>query len=435
GGMAYSTSPTRTTGRSRSWTRRRGRRSRGSGQTRVKSVGSLGPAGPAHGSVPAGAPGSCGNRAGSPPWRDGCTSRIRIITGSWWPGRVPIRSRNWRSEGCNGVSATPVEAGRDGRGRAQAGLHCVRREVRSIDERGGGPMSTKSLPWGLVVGFALFQGLSVEMWAQGAPTLRVAHDQSKREIILELGPFDFPANAPHEAVRQPDAQTVQLPVGGWIHGFRVELVDVHGRPVSQQVLHHVNVISPDERELFSQIMLRVAAAGQETGPVVLPRMVGYRIREGQRVLVTAAFHNPTPSTYRDVVLRVRLPYTPADAWLRPVTGFPLYMDVMPPASVHAYDLPPGRSVKSWEGSPAVPGRILGLGGHLHKYGVVLRLEDVTEGKILWEAEPILDAEGEVIGMPMKKFLWTLGIPIRPDHVYRLTAIYENPTGETIPDGA
>jgi len=296
-------------------------------------------------------------------------------------------------------------------------------------------MSTKSLPWGLVVGFALFQGLSVEMWAQGAPTLRVAHDQSKREIILELGPFDFPANAPHEAVRQPDAQTVQLPVGGWIHGFRVELVDGHGRPVSQQVLHHVNVISPDERELFSQIMLRVAAAGQETGPVVLPRMVGYRIREGQRVLVTAAFHNPTPSTYRDVVLRVRLPYTPADAWLRPVTGFPLYMDVMPPASVHAYDLPPGRSVKSWEGSPAVPGRILGLGGHLHKYGVVLRLEDVTEGKILWEAEPILDAEGEVIGMPMKKFLWTLGIPIRPDHVYRLTAIYENPTGETIPDGA
>ncbi|HEX7118133.1 MAG TPA: hypothetical protein VF212_05060 [Longimicrobiales bacterium] len=271
--------------------------------------------------------------------------------------------------------------------------------------------------------------------ASKAPRLRVAVDEERRELVLELGPLELPAHATHHEVRQPAAQTGTIPVDGWIHGYRVEIVDGEGRPVPQAVLHHVNVISPDQRELFSQIMLRIAAAGQETAPAELPRLIGYRVREGQRLLVTAAFHNPTPGAYHGAVLRVRMPYTPADAWLRPVSGYPFYMDVMPPASVHSYDLPPGRSSRSWEASPAVPGRILGVGGHLHKYGVALRLEDVTAGELIWEARPIVDEDGDVIGIPVQRFFRTLGVPVRPDHVYRLTAIYDNPTGDTIPDGA
>ncbi len=271
--------------------------------------------------------------------------------------------------------------------------------------------------------------------AQESPVLQIYDDRGARELVIELGPIELPAHASHHEVRQPEAQRVQIPVGGWLHGFRVEIVDANGAPVPQSVLHHVNVISPEQRELFSPIMLRVAAAGQETAPAVLPRLVGYRIREGQQLLVTAAFHNPLSMTYRGATLRVRMPYTPEDTWLRPISGFPFYMDVMPPASVHSYDLPPGRSSKSWEARPAVAGRILGVGGHLHKYGVALRLEDVTAGEVLWEAYPILDDGGEVVGMPVKRFFWRLGIAVRPDHVYRLTAIYDNPTGQTIPDGA
>jgi hypothetical protein len=63
------------------------------------------------------------------------------------------------------------------------------------------------------------------------------------------------------------------------------------------------------------------------------------------------------------------------------------------------------------------------------------LEDLTAGKVIWKAEPILDEAGELVGMPIKKFFWRLGVPLRTDHTYRLTAIYDNPTGETIPDGA
>jgi hypothetical protein len=79
----------------------------------------------------------------------------------------------------------------------------------------------------------------------------------------------------------------------------------------------------------------------------------------------------------------------------------------------------------------VPVRILGLSGHLHKYGVGLRFEDRTTGDVLWEAKPIVDSTGEIVGMPVTKFVWTLGKLIVPDHVYRLTATYENPTGHVI----
>ena len=240
-------------------------------------------------------------------------------------------------------------------------------------------------------------GSSPENGLAAAPKLEVVYDAEAREMVLEIGPLDMPANASHHDVVQPEAQVGTLPVAGWIHGFRVELVDAEGREVPRPVLHHVNVISPDERELFSQIMLRIAAAGQETGAVELPRLLGYPVREGHRLLVTAMFHNPTPQAYRGVKLRVRMDFTPVGTWLRPIPVYPLYMDVMPPAGIHAYDLPPGRSEKSWEGSPAIPGRLLGVGGHLHKYGVALRLEDVTTGELLWEATPILDEEGEVSG--------------------------------------
>lgn len=241
--------------------------------------------------------------------------------------------------------------------------------------------------------------------------------------------------ASHHDLEQPPALTGEIPVDGWIHGYEIEIVDGSGREVPQQVLHHVNLISPDHRELFSPIMRRIGAAGQETEPVRLPRLAGYPIQQGETLMIASMLHNPTESAYDDAYVRIRMPYTPAEARIRPVEVFPFYMDVMPPASVHAYDLPPGRSEMSWEGQPAVSGRILGVGGHLHEHGVALRLEDVTRGKVIWEAEPVVDEDGRIIAMPTKRFLWRLGLPFRSDRTYRLTAVYENPTGETIARGA
>lgn len=288
--------------------------------------------------------------------------------------------------------------------------------------------------------FRLFVLLAVSpavgrLAAQDRPNLRVEHDDDAGEIVVELGPLELPAGASHHDIEQPPALTGEIPVDGWIHGYEVEIVSGDGREVPQQILHHVNLISPDHRELFSPIMRRIGAAGQETGPVRLPRLAGYPIRQGEALMVATMLHNPTEHRYEEAYLRIRMPYTSADARIPPVDVFPFYMDVMPPASVHAYDLPPGRSEMSWEGRPAVSGRILGVGGHLHEYGVALRLEDVTRGKVIWEAEPVVDEDGQIVAMPTKGFLWRLGVPLHSDRTYRLTAVYDNPTGETIKHGA
>jgi hypothetical protein len=151
-------------------------------------------------------------------------------------------------------------------------------------------------------------------------------------------------------------------------------------------------------------------------------------------MVTAMLHNPSDRAYSGVRIRVRMPVSERGGIVDPLRVYPFYLDVMPPASVHRFDLPPGRFEKSWEGKPAVDGRIMAMGGHLHEYATELRLEDVTDGRVLWRTEPILDEEGSVAGMAQDRFIWRLGLPIRADHTYRLVAVYQNPTGETIPDG-
>jgi hypothetical protein len=271
--------------------------------------------------------------------------------------------------------------------------------------------------------------------AQDVAKLHITNDRERRELLLQLGPVDLPAHMSHHGATEPPAQAVALPIDGWLHGFDVDLVDGRGRAVPQRVLHHVNLIAPEKRELFSQIMLRIGALGPETTPVKLPRLLGLRVHPGDSLLVTAMLHNPDAREYQGVRLRIHLPYTPSDAWPSPISIYPLYMDVMPPAGVHAYDLPPGRSQKSWEGRPAVGGRLLGVGGHLHQYGIELRFEDVTTGDIIWRAKPRVDSAGNVVAMPTKQFFWRLGIRLHPDHIYRLTAMYNNPTGRAIPDGA
>ena len=274
--------------------------------------------------------------------------------------------------------------------------------------------------------------------AQQAARLRIAEHREGRELVLTYGPTDVSEHAAHgvnTGAGNMPALAVAMPMDGWLRGYTAEIIDAQGRRLPQAMLHHLNLISPQKRELFSQIMLRLGAMGSETDPVMLPRFMGYRVRRGDSLLVAAMVHSPDGRSYRGVSMRIRLFYQPARP-LHPVFSiYPFYLDVMPPAGVHAYDLPAGRSEQYWQGRPAVAGRILAMGGHLHRYAIELKLTDVTTGRVLWRARPRFNAAGDVESMPNGFFLLRRGLPIRPDHVYRLTAVYENPTGRAIPEGA
>jgi hypothetical protein len=267
------------------------------------------------------------------------------------------------------------------------------------------------------------------------PVLRLKHDASSSELVFTIGPLDLPTGEHHAHAAQPRTQAVAIPIHAYLHGFTTEIVDAEGHRLPDVLLHHVNIMAPQRRELFSQIMQRVGAAGAETGAVMLPRVLGYRVHAGDSLVVTAMFHNPTSTPYSGAELRIRMKYSKEDSMLPRLAIEPFYVDVMPPAGVHAFELPAGKSSRSWEGRPAVGGRILGLGGHMHKYGTALRFEDVTAGKIVWEAKPEIDEQGNVRAVPRKFFFWRLGVKMDPAHTYRLTVEYDNPTGQAIENGA
>jgi len=117
------------------------------------------------------------------------------------------------------------------------------------------------------------------------------------------------------------------------------------------------------------------------------------------------------------------------------------MDVMfplghRPGGSKAFDLPPGRTEHSFDASPAVAGTIVGLGGHIHDYGVGLALTDITAGRTLWHGTPLRDSAGHVLSMPVSTFFnWhRLGLHVEPTHCYRVTVTYDNPTGRLIRNG-
>jgi len=289
--------------------------------------------------------------------------------------------------------------------------------------------------WGIAVAqeAAHHEAQASEPTAAAADWVDVTVDADAHELVFTVGPIDLPANTGHHMVKNPPLVTAEIPIDAYLYGFEVEMVDGDGKPMTQRVLHHVNLIDPDRRELFSPVALRLFAAGGETQPASMPKVLGIPVRQGGRLLISAMFHNPTDRSYPGARLRVILKYRD-EGWVFPVEVYPVYIDVMGHTGKKDFDLPPGRSQMAWEGSPAVAGRLIAAGGHLHDHAVKLQFEDVTDGKLLWETPPEVDEQGRTVGVPVGKFWWKGGIKLSPDHSYRLTVVYENPTGDTIPDG-
>src|SRR3989442_6368576 len=51
---------------------------------------------------------------------------------------------------------------------------------------------------------------------------------------------DLPAHTSHHELAQPPIATLELPVDGYIHGFRVEVVDSADRELPDELIHHLD---------------------------------------------------------------------------------------------------------------------------------------------------------------------------------------------------
>jgi hypothetical protein len=292
-----------------------------------------------------------------------------------------------------------------------------------------------------LLGGALIVALAAATSACGpeAPAVTVDSDESLTLInhpgegALEfvIGPVDLPADGPH--IRLP-MQWAKLPFDAFMHGFEWEIRNGDGEVLPPDLLHHVNLIDPDNRELFTPISRRVLAAGRENQRESIPGVIGFPLDEGGRMLIATMFGNPLGEDFGDVYLHFKLLYSRADEGLvKPMTVYPFYLDVMGFDGVKDFEVPPGHSEMSYTARPGVDARILGIGGHVHDYATELRLEDATSGEILWRAEPIYNEEGRMVGVPSSKFILQLGKKIYKDREYRIVVEYENPLDVPAPD--
>ena len=278
------------------------------------------------------------------------------------------------------------------------------------------------------------------------PPVQVIVDSSRREVTLISGPWTLPNMPPMDdhammegAAGSHDSpvQHFAWPVDGWFRGFRYEIVDANGTVLDRRLMHHMIVVNFDRRQLLYPAVERIAGAGSETDDASVPKTIGVPLSRGTDLGFYIMWHNESGSDLEGVYLKYSMLWTPTNQNPRPITSLPIYMDVnLTVGGSNTFDVPPGRSEKAYEFTLPVGGRLLGVGGHLHDYGSLVKLIDAESGKELTRVTAKRDSSGKVIGVSRKLFgVSGEGLKLKANHRYRVVGVYDNPTGELRPKAA
>ncbi|TFG46758.1 MAG: hypothetical protein E4H41_01255 [Gemmatimonadales bacterium] len=276
------------------------------------------------------------------------------------------------------------------------------------------------------------------------PTIRVTVDSSRKEVVVTAGPFTIahmPANMDHGKMHGMAGTTTPLlrfewPMEAWFRGFDIEVTDAKGGALGSQLVHHLNIMNFDRRQLLYPAVERMVAAGSETGNVSIPKTIGMPMEPGYRLAMYAAWNNLGDADIEGAWLTVRLAWSPKNLAPRPRTILPIYMDVNYNRVTDSYDLPAGRSSKSYEFTMPLTGRVLAIGGHVHDYAEFVSLEEVESGKTIIMLKVKTDPSGLLLNMPRKYYgVRGDGLKLTRGRKYRVRADYNNITGKMIPSGA
>ena len=292
------------------------------------------------------------------------------------------------------------------------------------------------------------------------PELRLVMDERAREVVVDMGPFDVPdmgladpdgagAHGGHATADGTPATHGQAgplmrfewPVEGWLRGFQVRVTDGEGKELPRHILHHVIGVNFDRRQLAYPALERFFGIGTETEDVELPPWIGVPMERGQQLAFYASLHNDTGVDLPQVYVRVAMDYTPRTAGEEITEVLPVYFDTDNRVGEdNMWDVPPGRSEKSWEFTVPVSGGLLGVTGHLHDYGDHVRLEDAETGQVLVRLDGHRDETGRLESVETRIFRKWLGLrssPLRLEagRLYRVVGVYESPLEETVVDGA
>ena len=265
--------------------------------------------------------------------------------------------------------------------------------------------------------------------------LSTRNDASAHVLTVRLGPMNLPAHSDHMAIAQPADVHFAIPFDGWVLAYHPGLSDQAGNSLPGTLLHHVAFWNTKRADfLCPNFQEHIFGAGSEMADWQAVPGFGYRVHPGDRIRVSSMFNNPTATDYPQTYLEVKLDYEPAGS-VQVKNVYPAWFDVQECRQMSDYDLQAGNNVTSGSLKLSYPGRLLGVGGHMHNFGRELRFENVTRKEEIAKLEAKSDDQGHLLSIPIVLFLDRGGYHLNKGDEVRVTAAYENSSGHDLPKGA
>jgi hypothetical protein len=265
-------------------------------------------------------------------------------------------------------------------------------------------------------------------------------DSARHLVVISLGPFAVQPAPPvmsHMAMHMEGGDSlvkrIYWPMTTLLQGLRMEILDASGNPLPRRLIHHLNLVNFDRRQLVYPLAERMMGFGQETEDVSVPRSIGLPITAGNRVGVFVMWDNETGQTLHDVSVRLTFSWAAGNLQPRPISVMPFIIDAnLVVAGHNVFDVPPGGCTRHYDFRFPVDGHLVAVSGHLHDHGVWVRLVDRTTGRVIVTVNARSDSTGHVTGMSRELLaLRGQGPHLKADHEYRLETHYENPSADTL----
>lgn len=296
---------------------------------------------------------------------------------------------------------------------------------------------------GFLLSLLLFQSSATPVRAEGphdhrvgsaaeATSLKVEDDPGARVLTVRLGPISIQPRSEHLML---PPQQFTIPFTGWITGFSTRLLDEAGKPLDGSLLHHLdffnparsNFLCPGSHEL-------IFAAGSELQDWVAPAGIGYPAVKGHPIRVKTMVHNPSETPVPRAYLVVRVNYRLREDRPGLTSIYPAWFFVGHCGDT-LYDLQPGKNTFSSQFTIAHPGRLLMVGGHLHGYGRLLSLRNVTRGETVVTLTTAGDRPEKNRSVPVVSLAERDGYQLNRGDVVEVEVEYDNPTHSFLPDQA
>jgi len=265
-------------------------------------------------------------------------------------------------------------------------------------------------------------------------------DSARHLVVITMGPFVIPPAPPvmsHMAMHMEGGDSlvkrIYWPMTTLLQGLRMEILDASGQPLPRRLIHHLNLVNFDRRQLVYPLAERMMGFGQETEDVSVPRSIGLPITAGHRVGVFVMWDNETGQPLRDVTVRLTFSWAAGNLQPRPIAVMPFIIDANLVVGGHnVFDVPPGGCTRSFDFRFPVDGHLVATSGHLHDHGTWIRLVDRTTGRIVVTVSAKSDSTGHVTGMSRELLaLRGQGPHLKANHEYRLETRYENTSADTL----